>query len=70
MSKERLGCLGNFHSSAIHCYTEWLFFVLCFFFVCVLGFQGVDVDEKTSKKEAAKLFGANTPTVSCNFSSE
>ncbi|XP_034158677.2 myoferlin [Pangasianodon hypophthalmus] len=32
------------------------------------GALGVDVDEKTSKKEAAKLFGANTPTVSCNFS--
>ncbi|XP_058241621.1 myoferlin isoform X2 [Hemibagrus wyckioides] len=32
------------------------------------GALGVDVDEKASKKEAAKLFGANTPTVSCNFS--
>ncbi|XP_047668037.1 myoferlin isoform X1 [Tachysurus fulvidraco] len=31
------------------------------------GALGVDVDEKTSKKEAAKLFGANTPTVSCYF---
>ncbi|XP_060781969.1 myoferlin [Neoarius graeffei] len=31
------------------------------------GALGVDIDEKTSKKEAAKLFGANTPTVSCNF---
>ncbi|XP_076830135.1 myoferlin isoform X2 [Brachyhypopomus gauderio] len=32
------------------------------------GALGVDIDEKTSKKEAAKLFGANTPTVSCSFS--
>ncbi|KAI5606264.1 myoferlin [Silurus asotus] len=31
------------------------------------GALGVDVDEKTNKKEAAKLFGANTPTVSCYF---
>ncbi|KAF3842053.1 hypothetical protein F7725_024004 [Dissostichus mawsoni] len=30
--------------------------------------MGVDVDEKASKKDAAKLFGANTPTVSCHFS--
>uniref|UniRef100_A0A8C7MIS7 Myoferlin n=1 Tax=Oncorhynchus kisutch TaxID=8019 RepID=A0A8C7MIS7_ONCKI len=27
----------------------------------------VHVDEKASKKDAARLFGANTPTVSCNF---
>ncbi|XP_013884160.1 myoferlin [Austrofundulus limnaeus] len=32
------------------------------------GALGVDVDEKTSKTDAAKLFGANTPTVSCHFS--
>ncbi|KAF3708203.1 Myoferlin Fer-1-like protein 3 [Channa argus] len=31
------------------------------------GALGVDVDE-TSKTDAAKLFGANTPTVSCHFS--
>ncbi|XP_026886964.2 myoferlin isoform X1 [Electrophorus electricus] len=31
------------------------------------GALGVDIDEKTSKKDAAKLFGANTPTVSCSF---
>ncbi|XP_041865734.1 myoferlin isoform X2 [Melanotaenia boesemani] len=31
------------------------------------GALGVDVDEKTSKTDAAKLFGANTPTVSCHF---
>uniref|UniRef100_A0A673XX15 Myoferlin n=1 Tax=Salmo trutta TaxID=8032 RepID=A0A673XX15_SALTR len=30
------------------------------------GALGVDVDEKASK-DAARLFGANTPTVSCNF---
>ncbi|XP_026165382.1 myoferlin isoform X2 [Mastacembelus armatus] len=32
------------------------------------GALGVDVDEKASKADAAKLFGANTPTVSCHFS--
>ncbi|XP_068184208.1 myoferlin [Antennarius striatus] len=32
------------------------------------GALGVDVDEKTSKTERAKVFGANTPTVSCHFS--
>ncbi|XP_056291609.1 myoferlin isoform X2 [Pseudoliparis swirei] len=32
------------------------------------GALGVDVDEKASKTDAAKLFGANTPTVSCHFS--
>uniref|UniRef100_A0A3Q3J2K7 C2 domain-containing protein n=1 Tax=Monopterus albus TaxID=43700 RepID=A0A3Q3J2K7_MONAL len=32
------------------------------------GALGVDVDEKASKTDAAKLFGANTPTVSCYFS--
>ncbi|XP_069548793.1 myoferlin [Brachyistius frenatus] len=32
------------------------------------GAFGVDVDEKASKTDAAKLFGANTPTVSCHFS--
>ncbi|XP_022619550.1 myoferlin isoform X1 [Seriola dumerili] len=32
------------------------------------GALGVDVDEKASKMDAAKLFGANTPTVSCHFS--
>ncbi|KAM3862781.1 myoferlin [Diretmus argenteus] len=31
------------------------------------GALGVDVDEKDSKTDAAKLFGANTPTVSCHF---
>ncbi|XP_028323587.1 myoferlin [Gouania willdenowi] len=31
------------------------------------GAIGVDVDEKASKADAAKLFGANTPTVSCHF---
>ena len=29
--------------------------------------QGVDVDEKASKTDVAKRFGANTPTVSCHF---
>ncbi|CAL8391045.1 unnamed protein product [Arctogadus glacialis] len=32
------------------------------------GALGVDVDEKASKADATKLFGANTPNVSCNFS--
>ncbi|XP_011601595.2 myoferlin isoform X1 [Takifugu rubripes] len=32
------------------------------------GGLGVDVDEKTNKTDAAKVFGANTPTVSCHFS--
>ncbi|XP_059215641.1 myoferlin [Centropristis striata] len=32
------------------------------------GALGVDVDEKASKTDAPKLFGANTPTVSCHFS--
>ncbi|XP_019715398.1 myoferlin isoform X2 [Hippocampus comes] len=32
------------------------------------GALGVDVDEKASKTDAAKLFGANTPTISCHFS--
>uniref|UniRef100_A0A8C5BS85 Myoferlin like n=1 Tax=Gadus morhua TaxID=8049 RepID=A0A8C5BS85_GADMO len=31
------------------------------------GALGVDVDEKASKADATKLFGANTPNVSCNF---
>uniref|UniRef100_A0A8C8K6Y5 C2 domain-containing protein n=1 Tax=Oncorhynchus tshawytscha TaxID=74940 RepID=A0A8C8K6Y5_ONCTS len=31
------------------------------------GALGVDVDEKASKKDAARLFGANTPNVSCKF---
>ncbi|KAI3363230.1 hypothetical protein L3Q82_011863, partial [Scortum barcoo] len=31
------------------------------------GALGVDVDEKASKTDAAKVFGANTPTVSCHF---
>ncbi|XP_028279715.1 myoferlin isoform X2 [Parambassis ranga] len=31
------------------------------------GALGVDVDEKACKTDAAKLFGANTPTVSCHF---
>uniref|UniRef100_A0A3P8SXK6 Myoferlin n=1 Tax=Amphiprion percula TaxID=161767 RepID=A0A3P8SXK6_AMPPE len=31
------------------------------------GTLGVDIDEKASKTDAAKLFGANTPTVSCHF---
>uniref|UniRef100_A0A665VRB3 Myoferlin like n=1 Tax=Echeneis naucrates TaxID=173247 RepID=A0A665VRB3_ECHNA len=33
------------------------------------GALGVDVDEKASKVGAAKVFGANTPTVSCHFRS-
>ncbi|XP_033469329.2 myoferlin isoform X1 [Epinephelus lanceolatus] len=32
------------------------------------GALGVDVDEKASKTDASKVFGANTPTVSCHFS--
>ncbi|XP_068597029.1 myoferlin [Brachionichthys hirsutus] len=32
------------------------------------GALGVDVDEKVSKTDRAKVFGANTPTVSCHFS--
>ncbi|XP_057704394.1 myoferlin [Corythoichthys intestinalis] len=32
------------------------------------GALGVDVDEKPSKMDVTKLFGANTPTVSCHFS--
>ncbi|KAG8000133.1 Myoferlin, partial [Nibea albiflora] len=32
------------------------------------GALGVDVDEKACKTDAAKVFGANTPTVSCHFS--
>ncbi|CAF98669.1 unnamed protein product, partial [Tetraodon nigroviridis] len=32
------------------------------------GALGVDVDEKADKAVAAKVFGANTPTVSCHFS--
>ncbi|CAL8298808.1 unnamed protein product [Merluccius merluccius] len=32
------------------------------------GALGVDVDEKASKADATKLFGANTPNVSCSFS--
>ncbi|XP_012735941.2 myoferlin [Fundulus heteroclitus] len=32
------------------------------------GGLGVDVEEKASKTDAAKPFGANTPTVSCHFS--
>ncbi|KAM9345045.1 myoferlin [Symphorus nematophorus] len=32
------------------------------------GALGVDVDEKASKTDTAKVFGANTPTVSCHFS--
>ncbi|TMS04767.1 Myoferlin [Larimichthys crocea] len=32
------------------------------------GALGVDIDEKASKTDAAKVFGANTPTVSCHFS--
>lgn len=35
-----------------------------------VNWQGVDVDEKANKMDAAKLFGANTPTVSCHFSRE
>ncbi|XP_055083337.1 LOW QUALITY PROTEIN: myoferlin [Periophthalmus magnuspinnatus] len=31
------------------------------------GALGVDVEEKTSKTDGAKTFGANTPTVSCHF---
>ncbi|GAA6227910.1 myoferlin-like [Lates japonicus] len=31
------------------------------------GALGVDTDEKESKADATKLFGANTPTVSCSF---
>lgn len=40
----------------------------------MLGFtlQGVDTEgkEKDSKADASKMFGANTPTVSCFFDSE
>ncbi|KAM9809263.1 myoferlin isoform 1-T1 [Syngnathus typhle] len=32
------------------------------------GALGIDVDEKASKTDASKLFGANTPTISCHFS--
>ncbi|TKS85668.1 Dysferlin Dystrophy-associated fer-1-like protein [Collichthys lucidus] len=32
------------------------------------GALGVDIDEKASKTDTAKVFGANTPTVSCHFS--
>ncbi|XP_070771991.1 myoferlin isoform X2 [Enoplosus armatus] len=32
------------------------------------GALGVDVDEKASKTDTGKVFGANTPTVSCHFS--
>ncbi|KAA8581747.1 hypothetical protein FQN60_003328 [Etheostoma spectabile] len=31
------------------------------------GALGVDTEEKDSKADATKLFGANTPTVSCSF---
>lgn len=31
------------------------------------GALGVDVDEKPCKTDTAKVFGANTPTISCNF---
>ncbi|KAK5850635.1 hypothetical protein PBY51_001496 [Eleginops maclovinus] len=31
------------------------------------GALGVDTEEKDSKSDVAKLFGANTPTVSCSF---
>ncbi|KAG5267056.1 hypothetical protein AALO_G00239370 [Alosa alosa] len=31
------------------------------------GAMGVDVDEKASKKDTAKQFGASTPMVSCSF---
>ncbi|KAM7381891.1 hypothetical protein PAMA_012647 [Pampus argenteus] len=31
------------------------------------GALGVDTDEKGSKADATKMFGANTPTVSCSF---
>lgn len=33
------------------------------------GLQGIDTEEK-EKVDATKLFGANTPTVSCSFDSE
>lgn len=33
----------------------------------MFGYQGVDVDEKPCKTDTAKVFGANTPTISCNF---
>lgn len=38
----------------------------------VLMPQGVDTDqkEKDSKGDATKMFGANTPTVSCFFDSK
>ncbi|XP_058507903.1 myoferlin [Solea solea] len=32
------------------------------------GALGVDVDEKASKTDKAKIFGANTPNISCHFS--
>lgn len=36
------------------------------------GLQGIDTEEKEkgSQGDATKLFGANTPTVSCSFDSE
>lgn len=36
------------------------------------SWQGIDTEEneKDSKGDATKLFGANTPTVSCSFDSE
>lgn len=33
----------------------------------VFAQQGVDVEEKPCKTDTAKVFGANTPTVSCHF---
>ncbi|XP_008319982.1 myoferlin [Cynoglossus semilaevis] len=32
------------------------------------GALGMDVDDKATKEDAAKVFGANTPNVSCHFS--
>lgn len=36
------------------------------------SWQGIDTEEKEkdSKGDVTKLFGANTPTVSCSFDSE
>lgn len=47
---------------------EILLILHVFLFVLSFGSQGVDVEEKPCKMDTAKVFGANTPTVSCHFS--
>lgn len=42
--------------------------VLFYLLPTIFGLQGVDVEEKPCKMDTAKVFGANTPTVSCHFS--